>query len=184
VRRPGILLTIAIAWTGVVVGHITAYLLTYPAQGLRHVHLAITGHSWLGLATASLIGLIPVIVLSVGSCAIRNESWSGAQLALLLAAIQVPAFAGIEVLERGWSVGQAISDPAVFVGLILQPLVAVIAAWVLEMLRRAVRAIAARPSEPRKLAPSFPRPASEPSAPRYWLLRHSRRRAPPLPLSI
>ncbi|MGH2710202.1 MAG: hypothetical protein ACRDH9_03235 [Actinomycetota bacterium] len=180
-RRPGLLLTIAIAWIGVVAGHAAAYFLTYPSQGIRHVHLAVTGHSWLGLATASLIAVIPVIVLSVAIRSIRTEAtWSGPNLALVLAAIQIPSFAVIETMERGWSVGQALSDPAVFFGLILQPLLAVMAAWVLELLRRTVRAIMtglhplarARPGQ-------FPPRVNEPHAPRLWLLRHSRRRAPP-----
>jgi hypothetical protein len=95
-------------------------------------------------------------------------------------AIQVPAFATIETMERGWSVGTALSDPAVFAGLILQPLIAVIAAWALELLRRTVRAIVARLRPlSRERAAHFPPPANEPGSPRYWLLRHSRRRAPP-----
>ncbi|MGH2692053.1 MAG: hypothetical protein ACRDHM_06080 [Actinomycetota bacterium] len=184
-RRPGILLTIAIAWTAVVLGHLVAYLLTYPSQGFRHLHLAVTGHSWLGLAAASMLAVIPVILLTVGVRSLRAPAgWSGGVLALRLAAIQVPAFLLIEIVEREWSIGRAISDPAVFVGLMLQPLVAVIAACVLELFARAVRAIVALLRPPRPYSPrSFPRPGLKLSAPRPWAFLPARRRAPPFPTS-
>ena len=182
-RRPGTLLTIAIAWTAVVLGHLVAYLLTYPSQGLRHLHLAVTGHTWLGLGIASLLAVIPVILLTVSVLSIRSPAaWSGGALAVRLAAIQVPAFLAIEIMEREWSLGRAISDPAVFVGLILQPLVAVITAWVLELLRRTVRAIVGRLRPGRTVAPrSFRRPGLRASFPRLWAFLPARRRAPPLP---
>ena len=180
-RRPGFLLTIAIAWVGVVAGHASSYVLTYPANGLRHTHLAVTGHTWLGLAAASLIALIPVILLAIGMHAARSSApWSGPRVALLLTAIQVPAFAAIESMERGWSVGEALSDPAVFVGLMLQPLLAVVATWALELLRRTVQAMVdRRRTLLREHAAPFPPPASGPPSTRYWLLWSSRRRAPP-----
>lgn len=181
VRRPGLLLTVAIAWTGVVGGHLVAYLLTYPSGGFRHVHLAVTGHSWLGFATASVLAMIPVILLAAGVHSLRaSTGWSGRALSLRLAAIQVPAFLLIEIVEREWSLGRAVSDPAVLVGLILQPLVAVFAAWILELLGRAVRGIAAllrpRPDTPRYL----PRPGLRLDPPRRWVFLPARRRAPPL----
>jgi hypothetical protein len=186
VRRPGIVLTALIAWIGVVLGHLAAYLLTYPNQGLRHIHLAVTGHSWLGLATASALAAIPVVVLVAAIRSVRSDApWVGGALALRLAAIQIPAFALLEVLERQWSIGQALSDPAVFVGLVLQPLFAVLAAWILGLVRRVARAIALRIFRTR-LVPrrSLPRLTWERSAPRHWLLLSARRRAPPIPRFI
>jgi len=181
VRLPGILLTAAIAWVGVVIGHLAAYVLTYPAQGLRHIHLDLSGHSWAGLATASLFAALPVILFTVGVRSLRaGAGVSGGALALRLAAIQVPAFVAIEVIERGWSVGRAISDPAVFVGLVLQPLVAVIAAWIIELLGRTVRAIATLLAPPAAAAPrSLPRPGLRVYPPRPWASFPSRLRAPP-----
>jgi hypothetical protein len=186
VRRSGILLTTAIAWVGVVIGHLAAYVLTYPAQGFRHIHLALSGHSWSGLATASLFAVVPVILLTVIVRSLRaGATWSGGALALRLAAIQVPAFLAIEVMERGWSVGRTISDPAVFVGLVLQPLVAVIAAWIVELLSRTVRAIATLLAPPPVAAPrSLPRPGLQVSPPRPWASFPSRLRAPPASVSL
>lgn len=180
-RRAGFVLTTAIAWVGVVAGHVTAYFLTYPSQGVRHIHLEVTGHSWLGLATPSLLAAIPVVVLVAAVRSVRSDvPWAGSSLALRLAAIQIPVFALIETFERQWSVDRALSDPAVFVGLALQPLLAVVAAWILGLLRRAVRAIAILLVRRRRAAPrSFPRPALDEPGYRLWLLLPARRRAPP-----
>ena len=177
-------LTAAIAWVGVVVGHLAAYLLTYPSQGVRHVHLDITGHEWLGLGTASALAAVPVILLLVVARSVRSQAqWTGPGLALRLAAVQIPAFLLIEVVERGWSVQDALLDPAVFVGLALQPLVSVIAARILEILHRVVRAIVIRLRPARApAARSSRRPALQPAAFRSWLLLPGRRRAPPSPL--
>jgi hypothetical protein len=185
VRRPGIALIAAAAWVGVVVGHLVSYFATYPSQGLRHIHLAVTGHGWLGLATASLLGAIPVVILVVAIRSVRSKAtWTGSGLALRLAAIQVPALVLIELMERGWSVGRALSDPAVFLGIALMPLLAIVTAWVLDLLHRAVRAIVVRfDRAARTVTRSFPRPVLDEPSQRFWLLLPSRRRAPPLPVS-
>ena len=182
-KRPGILLTTAIAWVGVVLGHLLAYLLTYPAQGSRHLHLALTGHSWTGLATGSLLAVIPVILLAVGVRSYRGSGgWSGGALALRLVVVQVPAFLVVEMMEREWSLGRTLADPAVFVGLILQPLVALLAAWALELLGRGVRAVAALLRRPRPAAArSLPRPGLILLVPRCWAFLPTRLRAPPHP---
>ena len=182
-RRPRLALTATLAWVGVVVGHLAAYILTYPSQGIRHVHLDITGHEWLGLGTASVLAAIPVILLITAVRSVRSEvSWTGPALALRLLVVQVPAFAAIEVAERGWSVQDALFDPAVFVGLMLQPLLAVLAAWVLDLLHRAVRAIVVGLRTSRRIAQrTSPRPALEipPSRSQLWF--PTGRRAPPRP---
>jgi hypothetical protein len=182
VRRPGIVLTIALAWVGVVAGHLVAYLLTYPTQSVRHVHLELTGHSWMGLARGSLLGAIPVVVLAVVVLALRPGSTSGAALVPRLLAIQLPAFAMIEVLERG-SVAGAASDPAVFVGMVLQVVLAVVAAWLFDLLTRAVRAVV-RILERRTRARSSSAPALDEHPLRLELLLPARRRAPPLPAGV
>ncbi len=185
-RRPGIVLTVATAWIGVVAGHIVAYLLGYPSAGPRHAHLAVTGHSWVGLATASLLAVVPVVLLAVAVRAVRSEgSWSGSSLALRLIAIQVPAFALIEVLERQWSPGRTLADPAVFIGLVLQPLVAVLAAWLLDLFGKAVRAAVARLRRSLRRAPrSLPRRGLAQPRLRDELVLQARRRAPPLPSCV
>jgi hypothetical protein len=182
VGRPHLALTVATAWVGVVTGHLAAYGFAYPNDPARHIHLILTGHSWLGLATVSALALLPVILLSVALRAFRRTSgWSGAALALGLIAIQVPAFTLIELAERGAYLDRTVGDPAVFVGLVLQPLVAVIAAWLLDLLRRAVRSVADRLRRPHRIAiRALPRPASS-SASRHPLFFPARRRAPPVP---
>jgi hypothetical protein len=179
VRRSGIVLTIAFAWVGVVVGHLVAYLLTYPSQAVRHVHLTLTGHSWTGLATGSLLAAVPVILLAVTIRALRSSpAPHGPALAIRLAAIQIPAFALIEVLERG-SVTEAATDPAVFVGLVVQVVLAVLAAWLLGVLTKAVLAVAGRVRGPRRRASSPSTPTLDEVPPRLDRLLPSRRRAPP-----
>jgi hypothetical protein len=180
--KPGGLLVAAVAWVGVVLGHVTAYLLAYPVEGPRHDHLASTGHTWVGVAEASLLALVPVILLAVMIRASRpGGSWSVSGLALRLAAVQIPSFSAIEIVERG-SVVRTVTDPAVLIGLALLPLVAVLAAWLLGLLHRAVRAVlGARPPRRRPSARSFPRPVLACVPPRLWLLLPARRRAPPLP---
>jgi hypothetical protein len=180
--KPGGLLITAVAWVGVVLGHVTAYLLAYPVEGPRHDHLASTGHTWVGVAEASLLALVPVILLAVMIRASRpGGSWSVSGLALRLAAVQIPSFAAIEIFERG-SVVRTVTDPAVLIGLALLPLVAMLAAWLLGLLHCAVRAVlGARPPRLRPSLRSFPRPVLASVPPRLRLLLPTRRRAPPLP---
>jgi hypothetical protein len=170
-------LTAAIAWVGVVVGHLVAYALTYPDQAIRHVHLSITGHTWLGLATASLVALLPVVILATAARALRDGT-AGPTDVIRLAAIQVPVFAFLEVVERG-SVTEAVSDPAVFVGLVLQVVVAVLGARLLELVGRIVLAVAGPSARARSRPRSHPLPLDA-SVPRPSLLFPTRLRAPPL----
>jgi hypothetical protein len=183
VRRPGIALTIATGWVGVVAGHLAACFLAYPSAEARHIHLALSGHSWVGVAAASLLAVVPIILLSVGARSLSGGPWSGSALALRLLAIQAPAFVLIEVVERQGSLVRALVDPAVFIGLVLQPLLAVLAAWLVDLFGRAVRAVAARLRAPeRRLPRPFPRPALGTLRPRLRLLLPLGGRAPPFPL--
>jgi hypothetical protein len=165
-----------------VAGHLTTCVLAYPNGAARHVHLETTGHTWVRFAAPSLWAVVPVILLAVGMSAARNGGpRAGVGLALRLAAIQVPTFLLIELLLRDASPPQILGDPAVFVGLVLQPLVAVVAAWLLDQFGEVVRAVVTRLHTPPGRAPrSFPRPALAQSPPRTSLLLHVRRRAPPL----
>lgn len=72
-RRPGVALTIAVGWVGVVTGHVAACFLAYPSAEARHVHLALSGHSWVGVAAVSLLAVVPIIMLSVGARALSGE---------------------------------------------------------------------------------------------------------------
>lgn len=182
-RRSGLILTIACAWVGVVAGHLAACFLAYPSAEARHVHLAVSGHSWVGMAAASLSAAVPIILLSAGVRAVTGRPWSGSGLALRLVSIQVPAFVLLEVVERRGSLTKALTDPAVFIGLVLQPLLAVVTAWLLDFFGRAVRAVAERLRlRPQRAPRSFPRPVLETIRPRLGLLLPIGRRAPPPPL--
>jgi hypothetical protein len=183
VRRAGSLVTALIAWVGVVSGHLAACLLAYPDHAARHDHLAAAGHSWVTLAVPSLVAAVPVILLLVGVRAIRkDEAWSGSGLAVRLTAIQVPAFVLIELAARDVPLGSILAEPATFIGLVLQPVVAVLAAWLLDLFRRAVLAVVHgfRPARRSTIRPVL-RPALPQIRSRHFLLTSSRRRAPPLP---
>jgi hypothetical protein len=180
----GLLLTTAIAWAGVVFGHLAACVLAYPNDAVRHVHLEAAGHTWVRLAVPSLWAVIPVILLAVAIGVVRGTARpSGSGMALRLAAIQVPAFLLIELVVQDGGLGQILGDPAVFVGLVLQPVIAVAAAWLLDLFGRAVRFAVARfrtglrPAAPRSVAP----PVLGQGPPRWRLLLPVGRRAPPLP---
>jgi hypothetical protein len=182
VRKPGGLLVASVAWVCVVLGHLTAYLVAYPIEGPRHDHLALTGHSWVGVAAASALAIVPVVLVAVAVRALgSSDPWPRGGLAFRLAAIQVPAFAAIEVVERGGSVARTVSDPAVIVGLVLLPLLAVIAAWLLDLFRRAVRTVVhgSRRACHSTIRPVL-RPALQQIPDRHLLLLPARRRAPPL----
>jgi hypothetical protein len=182
VRRAGSLITALIAWVGVVWGHLAACLLAYPDHAARHDHLAATGHSWVTLAVPSLVAAVPVILFLVGVRAIRkDDAWSGSGLAVRLTAIQVPAFVLIELVARDGPVGSLLAEPATFIGLVLQPMVAVLAAWLLDLFREAVRAVVHgfRPTR-RSTIRSILRPTLQQIRPRHFLLLPTGRRAPPL----
>lgn len=174
--------TIATAWVGVVAGHLVACFLAYPSAEARHLHLLLSGHSWMGIAAASLLAVVPIILLSVGARALSDRSWSGSGLAVRLAAIQASAFLVLEVVERGGSVLEALTDPAVFIGLVVQPFLAVLAAWLLDLFGRAVRAVAAMlRRRPHRVPRSLPRPVPRSPAPRLRRPGSVGSRAPPVP---
>jgi hypothetical protein len=180
-RRDG-LIAAGTAWAGLVLGHLLAYALAYPAEAVRRSHLAGTGHGWLDVVTLSLLAVVPAVLaltairsLTAGS---RGTTW------VRLAGFQVPAFLLIEVAERGASFDRAFADPAVLLGLAVQILVAAMAALLLRGFSRAVAAVAARvqPSwAPTATAPARAAPDLVP--PHLLRLVRARRRAPPLPIA-
>jgi hypothetical protein len=104
------------------------------------------------------------------------------RLALALVAVQVPAFAVLEIAERGFDFGAAAADPALLVGLVLQVVVALLLSLAAVGLARSVRAIFVRPrfTGRRAPAPSAPRPA--PFVDLLGFLRARPLRGPPLTL--
>jgi hypothetical protein len=184
VKRTG--LTVAIAWVGVVLGHLAACFLAYPDASGRHVHLQTSGHTWLELAGPSLLAIVPVVLLALAVGVVRaNPAPAGSGLAVRLMAIQIPAFVLTELFVSGAAPGWSPAEPAVFLGLVLQPLAAVVAAWLVDLFQRAVHTLVTRLQ--RSVAPvprSLPGPPRRTLPSRFRLLVHAQRRAPPLPSSV
>lgn len=179
------MLTAGTAWIGVVLGHVAACFLAYPEATARAAHLHESGHIWVTLAVPSLLAVVPVVLLSVVLGGLRSQrSWIGEGLALRLATIQLVTFALIELFVQRGDLGAMLASPAVFFGLALQPLLALLMAWTLELFRRAVRSVAARLrfTDPTPAHASGPRRGLwfEPRG--SWLLLSSPLRAPPPPV--
>jgi hypothetical protein len=177
---------VAIAWVGVVLGHLAACFLAYPSAAGRHVHLQASGHTWVELAGPSLLAIVPVILLALAAGVIRGApAVTGSGLALRLMAIQIPAFVLTELVVSGAAPGWSPAEPAVFLGLVLQPLIAVVAAWLVDLFQRAVHTLVTRLHRSPAPAPrSFPAPPRRAIRPRHRLLVHAQRRAPPLPSTV
>jgi hypothetical protein len=180
-RRDGVIAA-GTAWAGLVLGHLLAYGLAYPAEVARRAHLTETGHGWLDIVALSLLAVIPAVLVLTAVRAVHGRA--GGVTWARLAALQVPAFLLIEVVERGASVGQAFSDPAVLLGLGLQLLVAAVAALVLRILARVVVSASTRlgASAPRSAPNRLPE-ALDLLAPHLVRLVRARRRAPPAPIA-
>jgi hypothetical protein len=182
VRRRDGLIAAGTAWAGLVLGHLLAYALAYPGEASRRAHLAGTGHGWLDVVTLSLMAVVPAVLALTAIRSLRDGSrrttW------VRLASLQVPAFLLIEVAERGASFDRALTDPAVLLGLVVQVLVAAVAALLLRGFSRAVAAAAARVRSRRAPAPTG-RGYTDPDLAPPHLLRlvRARRRAPPLPIA-
>ena len=180
-RRDG-LIAAGAAWAGLVLGHLLAYALAYPGEASRRSHLAGTGHGWLDLVTLSLMAVVPAVLALTAVRSLRGGSRGTTWVRL--AALQVPAFLLIEVAERGASFDSALTDPAVLIGLVVQVVVAAVAALLLRGFSRAVAAVAARVRSPRAPAATAPASAAPDLAPPHLVrLVRSRRRAPPLPIA-
>jgi hypothetical protein len=170
------------AWAGLVLGHLLAYWLAYPRDAARRIHLTETGHGWLDIVALSLLAVIPAVLVLTAVRAVQGRA--GGVTWVRLAALQVPAFLLIEVTERGASLGQGFSDPAVLLGLVLQVLVAAVAALLLRVLGRAVAALTARlRARTRRSVPERRPAAPDRVAPHLARLVRARRRAPPAPIA-
>lgn len=175
-RRP--LASLPLALGGIVAGHALAYALAYPIRPIRDAHLEQTGHG--GFPLLLLAGLLGsgAAILWLGIRSIRRAT--GAPSATMLLSLQVPAFALLELAERGFDVAAFGRDPAVALGVLLQ----VVLAFVIAAIARGAVIVGQRfgRSDPR---PSrTPRPAvlprlAEPAAPDP--LAFGLRRAPPVP---
>src|SRR5262245_25206384 len=120
-RRP--LASLPLALGGIVAGHAIAYALAYPIRAVRDAHLEQTGHD--GFPVLLLAGLLGsgAAILWLGIRSIRHAPASPSAGALL--GLQVPAFAFLELAERGFDAAAFARDPAVILGVLLQVVLAV-----------------------------------------------------------
>jgi hypothetical protein len=152
----------AFAVGGLLLGHGLSYLLAVPDPLHRDLLLDRTGHAYLPAA-----GQAAMILVLAGVVAVFVRAWSGrgrdqaerfAWLAGVLAAVQVAAFAGQEVLERIMArapLGELVQDHVLVVGILVQVAVALVGAAALRWLAR-VSATAASATLDR----TSPRPAA------------------------
>jgi hypothetical protein len=161
------------AWTAMILGHLLAYVVAYPDDRTRHLHLALTGHAWMGLAVASLAATIPALLVLQAIRATRDRPGGPVSWLPRLVVAQAVGFVLVELVERHLSLVEMATDPAVLLGLVAQVLVALVAATVLHAFGRAVVAVASRSRHP---------PIRDPRARRLSHLIRARRRAPPLSL--
>lgn len=175
-RRP--VTSVPIALGGLVAGHALAYTLAYPIRAIRDAHLEQTGHD--GFSVLLLAGLLGAgaAIVRLGIRSIRHSTGSPSARALL--SLQVPAFALLELAERGFDVAAFGRDPAVVLGVLLQ----VVLAYVIAAVARgavAVGTLLARPATPPTRAPRpvVPSGVVEPARPDP--IAFGLRRAPPAP---
>jgi len=184
-RGAGRAATLGAALGGVALAHCLAYLVAIPAGSQRSVHMAATGHGTFPLFLALASAAAGAALFEVGRRAMRStKPLDLAATAARLAAVQVPAFAVLELVERRLDVGGTLTDPVVRLGVVLQALVALGAALLLRGVEEAVRSVASRAPRLMRAPGTFPRRGSTISlAPRGVLLASAPRRDPPLPLA-
>jgi hypothetical protein len=174
----------AIAWAGIVLGHLVSYWLAYPHPEIRADHLAATGHQALPIALVSAAAVVPAILVLLAIRALRGPALPPMRrFAGGLAAIQVAGFLLMELLEREMSLERLGQEPALLLGILVQVLVAVVAALLCREFVRAVAALASHARRHRRihLRVRWPEPRHDLSD-RLVFLIHTRRRAPPASL--
>lgn len=171
-----------LAWSGVVLGHLVTYLVAYPSEAQRSAHLAETGHGSFPLLLISALAAIPAILTLLAIRVIRGDRTQPLlSTAVLLAAIQVPAFLTMEFFERGMSFERMVLEPALLGGLVIQVLVAVISALLIKTFARAVVALTSRLwGLPRQAPAKLLAPGTNNRPQRPVFLISARHRAPPL----
>ncbi|MFB3738652.1 MAG: hypothetical protein ACE14W_06775 [Candidatus Velamenicoccus archaeovorus] len=169
---------------GVIVGHLLAYVLTFPVGAVRYRHLMEAGHG-------SFHAVVMVAGLLAGGAAaalliraVRAEGGPPVPSARLLATLQVSGFLLLELLERHGRIDLALTDPGVRLGIAVQVLVAVGLAVLLRAFVRVVRAVASLLRRRFRIRPASPPQPAVPARrpPAAALLAFAPRRAPPDPL--
>jgi hypothetical protein len=180
-RAARVVAVAGLAWGGTIMGHLLSYLLAYPEGPARTGHLAATGH---GSFRVAVLTAVAALAIGAGLTVLRalrpRSSFVLRQLALTLAAIQLPGFAFLETAERGFDAAAAVGDPAVLVGLVLQPVLALVLAIAVVGLARSVRALFVTPRRAGRPSSQAEPPPPAPFVDRLGFLRPRPLRAPPL----
>jgi hypothetical protein len=180
VSRLRIVVIAGLAWSGMVLGHLLAYRLVYPAAHERVGHLLVTGHGGLPLWAVCAIACAPAVLMTTAALVIFGRGVAG-PTALWLAAIQLPSFGLMELAERGFMLDELFGDPAFLVGLALQVAIALLASALLVVVTRAIRLLVPREWGRLPAPRVLPMPAARSRRTRRApFLSSLRLRAPPL----
>jgi len=160
IGRARFLLIAAFAGSGVLVAHWLGYRATAHSHG-DHEHaarlLAQTGHSYFNYLAALVVAASMLLLMVYVSHRLRSAAPTAGGLrlvrygALRLLPVQAAAFVGLEMLERTLFTGgltNVLHEPAVQVGLVLQLVVALVAAVLLGVFARVVEALRTRGVKP------------------------------------
>ena len=136
---------------GMAAGHYLTYLVAAPHQHTRTELLQETGHAgespFLILAISALLAAC-ISVLAGHGARVRTRLWV---TAVRLFVFQVGAFLALETGERiiaGADLGQAAIEPVLWLGILVQLLVAGAGAFILRALRSAAAVSTSRPPLP------------------------------------
>ncbi len=138
------------AAAGLVLGHALAYLIAIPDPHQRAFALQRAGHAYLPALDQAVMMLA---IAGVAAIVVRAFARKGdgaterfGRVAALLVVVQTFAFASQEVLERlvsGAPLGELAHDQILVIGVLVQVLVAIVAAAVLWLLARTSSRLAA-----------------------------------------
>jgi hypothetical protein len=138
------------AAAGLVLGHALAYLVAIPDPHQRAFVLQRAGHAYLPALDQAVMMLVIAAVAAIVVRAFARRGDGGTErfgrVAILLAIVQGSAFAGQEVLERlvsGAPLGELAHDQILVIGVLVQVLVAIVAAGVLWLLAKTSSLLAA-----------------------------------------
>lgn len=173
-RLTAALMLLAASAAGLVAAHFLDYLLLFPDGSERHTLLIHTGHGYLPQAAWLAGGAAALAAIGAGVLGFRRGrrgpgggiGWG--RSSLLLGAIQTAGFVTLEPLER-LLVGAPVDDvvgPLLAVGVLLQVLVAMVAASILRLIEGTAEAVG------RGL--STPPPAARPRVVRFRVCRDVR----------
>ena len=166
------------AAAGLVLGHALAYLIAIPDPHQRAFALQRTGHAYIPALDQAVLmllvaGMAAVVVRAFARAGDRTEGFG--QLATILVVAQTCAFAAQEVLERLVShapLGGLAHDHILVTGIVVQVVVAIVAAAILWLFARTATRLAAvvsvRASLPRvRVVFALPVTARQPHAPLF-----------------